>query len=76
MGTWWDKVLGSTDLSRFVGLGSVLGKSSFGHVLPFMGQYYGFFLVWAMNAYIGTELVGSQLFCQALLLIPLSFRLV
>ena len=34
----WDKVLGNTDLSGFVGLGSVLC----------------FFLVRAMNAYIGT----------------------
>lgn len=38
LGTWWDRVVGNTDLSRFVGLGSVLGRYSSSHSLPFMSQ--------------------------------------
>jgi amino acid permease len=45
MGTWWDSVVGNTDLSRLVGLGSALGKYSSSHVLPFMGQTHGSFSV-------------------------------
>ena len=38
MGTWWDRIIGNTDLARFVGFGSVLGKYSSSHVLHFTGQ--------------------------------------
>ena len=43
LGTWWDRAVGNADLSRFVGLGSVLGRYSSSHVLPVIGQSYGDF---------------------------------
>lgn len=43
MGTRWDKVIGNADLSRFVGVGSVLGRCSSSHILSFIGQWYGYF---------------------------------
>lgn len=43
MGTRWDKVIGNADLSRFAGLGSVLGRHSSSRILPFIGQRYRYF---------------------------------
>jgi hypothetical protein len=75
MGPWWDTVVGNTKLSRFVGLGSVLGRSPSSHMLH--SRVNGTVIVSVGDECIHWNRTGRQSDIQQFLsLIHLRLRLV